>query len=131
MQIPESPLFLLSKKREKYALLSLRWLRGWVPESAVQSEFENLKRLNDLSNSCESCKAAKVTCTHEISTQTAWQAVKELFQRKTLRPYAILAIICGVTTFTGSRQLTVYMVQILKAYRSPLNPNYGIVSEEN
>lgn len=122
---------MLSKKREKSALESLRWLRGWVPESTVQAEFDDMKRHNDSSNSCETCKISKITCNHEIQTQTTWQAIKELFRKKSLKPYFILAVLCGVTAFTGSRQLIVYLVQILHAYRSPVNPNLGTVVYKN
>ena len=105
----------------------MRWLRGWVPQSAVQTEFDDMKRHNDLSNSCEPCKMFNITCNHDIQNQTTWQAVKELFRKKSLKPYLILMVLCGVTAFTGSRQLIVYLVQILKAYRSPVNPNLGAV----
>lgn len=105
----------------------MRWLRGWVPQSAVQTEFDDIKRHYDLSNACESCKMLKITCNHETQRQTTWQAVKELFEKKTLKPYFVLTVLCGVTAFTGSRQLIVYLVQILKAYRSPVNPNFGTV----
>lgn len=124
-------LFAIVKKSEKSALKSLRWLRGWVPHSIVQAEFDNIKRHHDLCNSCESCKASKFTCVHEVSTQTTWQAIKELFRKSSLKPYIILTVLCGVTAYTGSRQLIVYMVQILKVYRSPVNPNFGMVVQES
>lgn len=102
-------------------------LRGWVPQSAVQSEFDDIKRHYNLSNACESCKMLKITCTHEMQRQNTWQAIKELFRKRSLKPYFILTVLCGVTAFTGSRQLIVYLVPILKAYRSPVNPNFGMV----
>lgn len=40
-------MWLLSKNRLKEAEKSLRWLRGWVPASAVQKEFGELVRYRD------------------------------------------------------------------------------------
>lgn len=126
-QIPESPLWLLSKKREKSALKSLKWLRGWVSEKDVQTEFETMKRYNDSSNSCEACKKSSLKCTHQIETQTTWQAIKELGRKRSLKPYFIILIMCTTTFFSGTHHLNVYMVQILNAYQAPMDPTIATV----
>lgn len=129
-QIPESPLWLLSKQRELEAIQSLRWLRGWVSEKEIQTEFDAMKRYTDSSNSCDACKKSSQKCTHQIEIQTTWQAIKELGRKRSLKPYVIILIMCATTFFSGTHHLNVYMVQILNAYRAPMDPNLATVGYE-
>lgn len=41
-QIPDSPIWLLSKGRKDDALQALRWLRGWTSEEKVKVEFDKM-----------------------------------------------------------------------------------------
>lgn len=127
MQVPESPMWLLSKHREEKALKSLRWLRGWVPQKTVQTEFDSIKRYKDSSNSCENCKTAAVKCTHSTG-QSAGQAFKELFRKRTLKPFIVLMSIYSVAYFAGTHHMNAYMVPILTAYQSPMDANIATVS---
>lgn len=52
-QLPETPIWLLSKERYKEALKSLQWLRGWVSPVAVESELNQLKEISEASNACQ------------------------------------------------------------------------------
>lgn len=120
-------MWLLSKHRDKSALKSLQWLRGWVPARAVQTEFDAIKRYKDSANSCDECKQKQLKCIHPAA-QSAAKMFKEMIQRKTLEPFAILMIIGVATFFTGTHHIFAYMAPILKTYKAPINPNVALVS---
>lgn len=123
--VPETPSWLVTKNREKSALKSLQWLRGWVSEDAVQSEFEQIKRHKKYTNSCLKCEKANIECTHPMPTMS--QKVKQLKRKRTLKPFFVI-IICSVAGFfSGTHHLMPYIVQILNAYQSPLSPNHSSV----
>lgn len=140
IQVPESPLWLLSKKRDKSALKSLQWLRGWVPQKVVQEEFDSIKRHKELSNSCNECKSTAtelsgsyneckstaIECTHR-NVQNLGETMKELIQKRTIMPFSILMTVGGVAFFSGAHHLAPYMVQILNTYSSPISPNLATV----
>lgn len=46
-QVPESPIWLIAKRRPKDAEAALCWLRGWVDRSAVQQELAELLKYHD------------------------------------------------------------------------------------
>lgn len=117
---------MLSKQRDEKAVKSLRWLRGWVPQEVVQTEFDTLKRHKDSSNACDDCKHSDVKCTH-ASAQTTGQGIKELIRKRTLKPFFILMAMGTATFFSGTHHLNAFTVQILNAYRSPIDPNWATV----
>jgi len=49
LQIPESPIWLVAKGKNKKAEMALCWLRGWVKPEAVKPEFLELIHYNEVS----------------------------------------------------------------------------------
>lgn len=117
---------MLSKGRDEAAMKSLQWLRGWVPEKVVQDEFNTIKQFKMASNACSACEKAKIKCQHP--PPTLLQNLKQLFRKRTLKPFLIV-MICSCTGFhSGTHHLLPFIVQILKAYRSPMSPNLATVA---
>lgn len=129
LQIPRSPLWLLSKQRDESALTSLKWLRGWAPQSFVQKEFEAMLHYRNISDSCNSCKEANVQCTH-ITNKTTTEAFKLFFHKRNMKPFLIIISLFVITIFSGTHQINPYTVKFLNAYCSEMDANDATVSSK-
>lgn len=124
-QIPESPIWLMTKNRDDRALSSLKWLRGWRIDERVEEEYSDMQRYKEFVDACAACKKEKIRCTHPPPTMA--QNLKELAKKKTIKPFLIFTI-CGFFAYTcGSHHLQSYFVQIMNAYQSPIDPNQATV----
>lgn len=125
-KIPETPIWLLSKKREDEAMKSLCWLRGWTTQAAVQKEFDEMKKHCDRSNTCDDCQRAGAICTHSLPTII--DQFRAMFKTNCVRPIIIFTICSVFTNFAGLHHISPYTVQILNTFNSPFNPNKAIVN---
>lgn len=124
-KIPETPIWLLSRHRDEEASKSLQWLRGWVSESAISVELNDLKRYREYANSCAECRAVSTKCSHPLPSLA--DKMKEVVQSPCMKPMIIITLCSLFTSFTGAHHLNPYLVQILKTYETPLHPNYFTV----
>lgn len=120
-QVPETPFWLLSKNRPKDAEKSLQWLRGWVPKSAVAHELGALQRYSERYTSCNACLKFSVKCSHPLPTMT--QKFGELKRKQTLKPLFIVLSLFAIAAFSGVTAMSPFIVQIFKAYGSPMEPD--------
>lgn len=125
LQIPETPLWLISKNRLDDARKSLQWLRGWVPPHAVDHEFKELQRYNEQSNACISCSKQKITCVHPPPTMR--DKLLDLLRRRTMKPFLLVLLIFLFSQLSGFSPMRPYLVLILKAYGVPVDPNWATV----
>lgn len=123
--MPETPLFLLSRNRQEDALKSLQWLRGWVDAATVQNEFNDLQRSRITAQICYQCEKQNEICQHPPPTMQ--QKIRDLFRRRTLRPFVLISCLFFFAAFCGLSPYRPYLVQILFFYQSPIDPNEVIV----
>lgn len=114
IQIPQSPLWLLSKKRSNEAIQALRFLRGWAPETAIAEEFQSLQQYSNRSEACESCFKKQQICTHAKPTQC--ERLNEFTKKSTLKAVFITVSLITITTFITLFININYLERIFRAY---------------
>lgn len=100
---------------------SLCWLRGWVSKAAVAVEFQELHRCNERSKSCANCIERTVKCSHP--SPTIYEKLCEMRKSKTMKPLFVTMSMFFIAAFSGVTGMGPFIVQILKAYDSPLAPD--------
>lgn len=121
LQIPETPQWLLSKNRNEDAEKSLQWLRGWVSRETVAQEFHDLKRHSEVSKSCNMCIKQNQKCIHPLPTMV--EKFAELKRKRTIKPFVIVISLFFLAQFSGMMSMRPFIVQIFKAYNSPIPPD--------
>lgn len=101
--VPESPYWLLSRKREEKAQKSLSWLRGWVSFDQVEKEFNEIRGV--LARKVARDKKAN----HAVQ---CGQKIKPYFQKSFLKPFALCAAVFAIGHFSGKTPLQTYAVQV-------------------
>lgn len=119
--VPETPIWLLSKGRIAEAERSLCWLRGWAPKESIAQELESLKQYSERAKSCDICIAQNAKCSHPLPTMS--EKCRELKRPETLKPLFIIASIFAINSFSGIVSMLPFIVQIFKAYDSPIAPD--------
>lgn len=119
-------MWLLSKDRKEDAEKSLQWLRGWTTKEGVAKEFAQLQRYSERSKSCNLCVKQDQVCLHQEKMTTKGKFA-ELTRKRTLKPFFIVIFLFFLAQFTGFSAMRPYMVQVLKAYRTPIEADQATV----
>ncbi|KAL4717244.1 hypothetical protein ACJJTC_017131 [Scirpophaga incertulas] len=106
--VPETPVWLLSKGRQKEALRSLCRLRGWANPEDVKEEFDQLLNYNEVVHQCVICvregKSQSRPCEHDNLNifKKCFQNLKYVFfVRETLRPFILVIAYFFFHTMSG------------------------------
>lgn len=112
---------MLSKDRRKDAQASLKWLRGWVPAQTIHQEFSDLQNYSDTANACSVCAKEAIKCYHP--KPTFCDKLKELRRKRILKPCILIFCIQIFGGFSGMSVWQPYIIQVLNALGTPINPN--------
>lgn len=101
-----------------------------MPEENVANEFEKLQRYSERSKSCNSCVKQNQICSHQEKI-TIKGKMAELMRKRTLKPFGIVMCLFFLAQFTGIAAMRPYIVQIFKAYQTPIEADRATVSSLN
>lgn len=105
--VPESPHWLIMKKRDEEAKKSMMWLRGW------QTSFDNVrKEYEDLHDSLLKARLEKPSFMSNL---------KEFGKRTFIFPYAICSLCFFIGHFSGMTTLQTYSVIIFTDLNAPMD----------
>lgn len=121
LQIPETPIWLLSENRIDEAQKSLQVLRGWVSTESVSIEFEQLKRISEISASCANCIKTGSACSHP--PPTLLDKFRDMTRKRTLKPFTLITILFFLIQFSAMFAMRPYIVQVLSAHGISLDAN--------
>lgn len=101
----------------------MRWLRGWADsqDEDVADEFRGLQIYSQRSRSCNACIKQDRDCTHPLPT--FGEKLKEFKRKQVLKPLFIVMALFITAEFSGMTGMTPFIVQIFKAYGSPIAPD--------
>lgn len=120
-QIPETPIWLLSKNRPTSAVKALCWLRGWVPAQAVSSEFKQMQQYNSIFNGCIDCQKYAKICAH--TAPTLYEKLKDILRKRTIKPFILITSLYILMEFCGMFAMRPFIVQVLNSYGVPIRAN--------
>lgn len=127
--VPETPYWLVAKNRVDDAHKSLEWLRGWVTNRNVETEFK------DIISSVEDLKAQKKTLPNvrqdsrvsEKIVQSTSNKLKPFTKRNFIAPFALVVVSFVFSHFSGLTPLQTYSIQILQSYHVPINEYHATI----
>ncbi|XP_072930372.1 facilitated trehalose transporter Tret1-like isoform X2 [Epargyreus clarus] len=112
--IPESPHWLVSRKRHEEARKSLQWLRGWTGAKAVEDELRDIQALFKKGNGIS-----------ENEEETLAEKLSHYKERSFLLPFGLVCYAFFVGHFSGMTTLQTYAVSIFQMLQAPLDKYYA------
>ncbi|CAH2054603.1 unnamed protein product, partial [Iphiclides podalirius] len=121
--VPETPVWLLFKGREKEALRSLCYLRGWTTPDNVREEFDQLVEYSKKLQNCAICESLhgqemKEVCEHyrmNAAKRSLYKCWYVMLGKETLRPLTLVMMYFLFFVMSGLTPVRPNMVNICGA----------------
>nr|XP_018913094.1 PREDICTED: facilitated trehalose transporter Tret1-like isoform X1 [Bemisia tabaci] len=145
-QVPETPMWLVSKGRSDAALKSLRWLRGWTDAETVREEYEKIVSFTKNQNqkllkrqwsgkvaeykncpTVEEAELAEPASASQGLSERVRKMFKDMTRKEMLIPLTKCCIIFAINCFSGVPILRTYMVKIFDDLNLPVDPKKASV----
>ncbi|XP_045509445.1 facilitated trehalose transporter Tret1-like [Colias croceus] len=111
--VPESPHWLVYKKRYNEARQSLQWLRGWTAAANVETELRDIEALYKKKKEAEG------------EEETLWSRISLYTERSFLMPFFLVSYAFFVGHFSGMTTLQTYSVSIFQMLEAPIDKYYA------
>ncbi|XP_017848501.1 facilitated trehalose transporter Tret1 isoform X2 [Drosophila busckii] len=121
--VPESPVWLIREQRFREAVKALQWLRGWVPEHMIETEF------NQLYDELITQKAISDAADGVIPGQRRTLKMRlHMWRKRTfIAPFLLVAFTFFTGHFSGKTPLQTYAVQIFHTLKAPMNKYHATI----
>ncbi|XP_046976948.1 facilitated trehalose transporter Tret1-like isoform X1 [Vanessa cardui] len=112
--VPESPHWLVSRKKHNEAMKSLQWLRGWTNPQAVEDELKDIQALYK-----------RKEAGNEDQEETLKEKIVLYLDKTFLVPYFLVSFSFFVGHFSGMTTLQTYAVTIFQMLEAPIDKYYA------
>lgn len=92
-----------------------------MPSQVIHKELAELETYCNQSMACDECARQSIKCEH--SKPTLLDRIKELKQKRTIKPLSVIFSMYLLLTVSATCILMPYIVQVLKVFGSPINAN--------
>ncbi|KAK9886078.1 hypothetical protein WA026_014863 [Henosepilachna vigintioctopunctata] len=123
--VPETPSWLVSKRRFEEAKQSLAWLRGWVPVDEVAKEYKELLLNSQMARHLEGHIVDQNNGRNVLRKRVSM--VKMMRKRSFIRAFGLATFACFLAHFCGVSPVGVYAVNIFTSLGSPIDGHSATV----
>nr|XP_023016951.1 facilitated trehalose transporter Tret1-like isoform X1 [Leptinotarsa decemlineata] len=113
MIIPETPVWLITKKRLEEAKKSLAWLRGWTSVENIEDEFQVLYKEITIDGD-----DGKELLSNKLLNMKLFGKLNFIW------PYSLITLAFVLCHFNGNSALQVYAIKVFKTFKTPLSEYY-------